>query len=158
MEALHEVCKANITVKSFGKMVPWIEKNSTKNIGNINGLSDTYSTILNQFLKKKIIDILDKCYLKFGTVNDGTPCFAKAEAVSLRAFTMDEFDICDILISFSLFQGSLNAKKHSHNILSAIIYEGGRDPKYWRPAIQDRDATNIAVINLVKKQPCTIQA
>ena len=48
------------------------------------------------------------------------------------------FEILDILISFSLLDGSLDAKKHSNNVLSAIISEGDRDPKYWRPAMQDR--------------------
>ena len=44
LDALHEVCKANMTVKSCGYMVPWIEEISCKNMGNIRDLADILLT------------------------------------------------------------------------------------------------------------------
>ena len=95
--------------------------------------------------------MLDRYFPQFGNVYDDTPSFAKAEAVALRVVSSDTFEIFDILISFSLLQGTLDAKRHSNNILSAIVSEGGRDPKYWRPAMQDRCKTNIAAMNIINE-------
>ena len=149
MDALHEVCKSNISVKSFGCMVPWIEQISSKSIGHICNLSDTYAPMLHHHLMEEIVILLEKCYPQFGTVNDGTPCFAKAEAVALRVVSIDTFEIHDMLVSFDLLEGKLGATQHSHNILSGIISKAKRDPKYWRPSMQDRSATNGAAVKLI---------
>ena len=58
MQALHEVCKANITVNSFGYMVPWVEEISSKTLGNINNLADTYAPMLHHHLRDNISSLL----------------------------------------------------------------------------------------------------
>ena len=44
LNVLHEVCKTNMTVKSCGYVVPWIEEISCKNMGNIGDLADILLT------------------------------------------------------------------------------------------------------------------
>ena len=130
LDALHEFCKENVTVKLFGYMVPWIEEISSKNIGNISDLEDTYAPMSYNHLKVSIVKLIDSCYPQFGTVNDGIPCFAKAEAVVLRVVIIDVFKIYDVLIGFDLLQGELDATAHSQKFLSSIITEAKRDSKY----------------------------
>ena len=85
--------------------------------------------MLYDHLKEDIIRLIYRYYPQFGAVNDGTSCFAKAEAVVLRVVTIDTFDIHDMLVAFDLLQGKLCATAHSHNIIPAIISEAKRNPK-----------------------------
>ena len=102
---------------------------SSKYMETISNLVDTYSPMCNEHLKKKIVNLLYRCFPPFGISNDSTPCSAKADAVILRVVITDTFELPDILVAFNVLEDNLDIKVDSNNIMYVIISDAKRDPK-----------------------------
>ena len=70
---------------AFQVMVKWMDAKSSEGlyIGNVKDLMDRWKNVVyNILMKRHRIMVSDKnCFPEYGTISDGTPCVADAEAV-----------------------------------------------------------------------------
>ena len=68
-----------------------------------------------------------KCYPGFGTIFDGAPKFAKVEGILAVKVTKD-WNIVKPLITFKLYNESMNTKKLKNHLLTSVQRDAGLNP------------------------------
>jgi len=83
--------------------------------------------------------IKDSCYPQYGTISDGTPCFASAEGLKVRLVTYDWW-IIEPLLSVKLLKKSPNGESLA-KLFEGELKEFGLSPNMFRVAMKGRHHT-----------------
>jgi hypothetical protein len=119
-------------------------------LGHADDLAKEYGGLLREQEMNKLRDRLKKCYPQFATISDGTPTFAKAEAMMIRLVTHD-LQIVQILVNLKLFKHGLTGENIANSMLHTIRKVLQLPPHDWRFAMMDRAASNIKAIKDIKR-------
>ena len=119
-------------------------------IGTANDLPRLVGSALRSAQLKKMKWIMTQCYKEFGTIADGSPLGANAEALMVRMVRRSDHQVVEMLISLTLFKNSLNGDAIAHHILQSLrSFE--LNPEDWRPSILDRAATNQKAMTSIRR-------
>eukprot|EP00984_Skeletonema_dohrnii_P006145 scaffold2192_cov98-Skeletonema_dohrnii-CCMP3373.AAC.1 len=139
VEALEEMCTANASACTFQNMTPFIDGHSGegKHVGNVQDLVERWGPFLLEDLIKRNQQMVsdDACFPEFATTSDGSPLIGNAEGVRITRVRKDTGEIVSPLVSFNLYDESLNGKKHANHLIKAIksdINGAGLDPSDWQ--------------------------
>ena len=91
-----------------------------------------------------------KSYPEFGIKFDGTPSFAKVEAIKIR-FVDHNFEIMELLVKVSCFKNKLNLNNIIKHVVHTIFNELDLSLKDWRASQQGKASTNSAVLRKLKE-------
>jgi hypothetical protein len=143
MEALRQCYYANMSFGMLNRFKLFADERAAPGltIGSALDLPRTVGSALYEEEMQKLRDIMSKCFPQFGTISDGTPVGAEAEAVKIRMVTRD-FQIIEVLVSVNLFKFKLTGVSIGNNLLNVIRVKCGLDPADWRTATMDRASTN----------------
>ena len=148
MDMLKAIYSAGISINQFGKMKSVIERYTQLSLGNVRHLPSTFGDLVFDDVIDQIKNALKNSNRYYGIVCDGTPSFAKAEAVSLRIVT-NKLDIIDIIVHIKLYDKALNAEGIAFNIIECLVNRCELNPEDWIACMCDRAATNIKAVKIV---------
>eukprot|EP00957_Ditylum_brightwellii_P130016 9916039-Ditylum_brightwellii.AAC.1 len=148
------MARANISVNSFGHICPWIDSISSPglSLGYPSGSMSIYGDSVLELLQKEHQTLLlKKCFPQFGTISDGSPSFAKAEAIRICKVTK-KFDIIELLVCFKLMKEALDGYTLAHHLLETIIKDCKENPNNWVTAMNDRASVNRKSIDCIEEK------
>ena len=106
------------------------------------------AVILPQMLESNIKYLNLKCYPEFRTIFDGDPGFSKVEGISAVKLTKD-WHIVKPLITFKLYNESMNAENLKNHLLTSVQRDTGLNPENWINSVQDGLSTNGKALTII---------
>ena len=148
IEMLRAALTANVSMGQYAMLAPTININNKPglSLGNCRELVRAHGKDVRQMELERIRGTIEQCFPKFATISDGTPTFAKAEAIKIRMVRRQDWKIMELLISVKLFKSGLNGQNLAANFLN-VLQSLHLDLSLWQFAVVDRAATNTKCIN-----------
>lgn len=147
--AVRQVAAANISFDAFAEMSSWIDQYTKDgySLGNVRDLSRQHSTRLLDIMIDECRRFLhNDCFKEYSIIFDGTPTFAKCEAIMIRVVTR-QYHIYQLVVKVSIFEKNLKHEELANHLLTTLQLRLGLDLKDWVASMQDRAATNKAALN-----------
>jgi hypothetical protein len=148
IEMLQAALTANVSMGQYAMLGPTINLNNKPglSLGNCTELVRAHGEDIRKMELNRIRSIIEQCHPEFATISDGTPTFAKAEAIKIRMVRRQDWKIMELLVSVKLFKSGLNGQNLAANFLN-VLQSLPLDLKLWQFAVVDRAATNTKCIN-----------
>ena len=121
-QVLEYACRANMLIGELEVFKPalGLKGPAPLVIGSANDLPRLVGKALRSAQCKKLKWIMSQCYPLYGTISDGSPLGANAEALMVRMIRRSDHEIVVLLISLTLFKNSLSGDTIAHHILQTL--------------------------------------
>jgi len=149
-EALIALFESNTAVECARPILALMERKTGKKLGEPHGLFPYVPCVL-ECEVLKIRELLDSCFSEYTITIDGSPFWAEAEIVAIRAITRKNFNLVEKLIRVAMLKKSPDAVTLCANTQDAIQNRAQRNIAHLRAVMADRARTNGAAARLLKE-------